>query len=207
MNQRRKGRAREGSRAWSTSGVQGWSIAWRYVGVQFPQQLCPPAPGFTIHYEQPQAASDAQTSTTQEKARSVGLHSTQNVIMPFLVRSLQGQVWWVMASLYAALFEHWWKNMAQTFSSSFSFLENITFMSKCDRYHLACDSVWFKLHEAHTLEIERVCYSHINDGQTTCRFLLSHVKPVGMLCVLANFYPCYYCFFQCPLSISRKETL
>lgn len=34
------------------------------------------------------------------------------------------------------------------FSSS-SFLESVTFMNTCDRYHLACDSVWSKLHEAY----------------------------------------------------------
>lgn len=36
----------------------------RGEGVRFPQQLPTQAPGFTLHYEQPQAAGNAQTSTT-----------------------------------------------------------------------------------------------------------------------------------------------
>lgn len=56
-----------------------------------PPQLCSPAPGFTIYYEQPQAASgwsNAQRSTTQTAASSVGLYLTQNAIVPLLVSSL-----------------------------------------------------------------------------------------------------------------------
>ncbi len=61
--------------------------------MRLPRQRSMPAPGFTIHYEQPQAASgwsDAQTSTTQQAARSDGLRFNQNVVMPLLLRSLLG---------------------------------------------------------------------------------------------------------------------
>lgn len=46
------------------------------MGVRLFRQGCTPAPGFTIHYGQPQAASgwnDAQTPIAQQAARSVGL--------------------------------------------------------------------------------------------------------------------------------------
>lgn len=63
------------------------------MGVRLPRQHYAPAPGFTIHYEQPQAASglsDAQKSTSREAVRSASRRLTENVIIPLLCAASLG---------------------------------------------------------------------------------------------------------------------